>query len=140
VPFPIELVFPERVFGVIHKMVLFAVNAFEGMWARFSFLCFELGGIHFTVPFAALDQVSIVLKFVRSAAFLAFGPICLVSKRCVFPFLAVVVLGDTWVHGSISDSSNMLTKVEGPVYDSFDFGTVLGVPDVDPDNRHIQIF
>jgi len=140
VPFSIELVFPEGAFGIIHKMVLFAVNAFEGVWAWFSFLCFELGGIRFTIPFAVPGQVSVVLEFVGSAAFLAFGPMYSASKCCVSPFPAVVALGNTWVHGSASDSGDVLTKVEGSVHDGFGFGAILGVPDVDPDNCHVQIF
>ena len=121
-------------------MVFFAVNAFEGVWAWFIFLCFKSGGICFIVPFATPSQVSVVFEFVGASTLLAFSPVCSASKRCVSPFPAVVALGNAWVHGGASDRGDVPTKVEGPVYDGFGFGSVLRVPDVDPDDHHVQVF
>jgi len=140
VPFPVELVFPERAFGVIREMVFFAVNAFEGVWAWFTFLCFESGGICFIVPFTTPSQVSVVFEFVGASTLLAFSPVHSASKHCVFPFPAVVALGNAWVYGGASDRGDVPTKVEGPVYDGFGFGPILRVPDVNPDDCHVRVF
>jgi len=71
---------------------------------------------------------------------LAFGSMGTTSKGCVIPLPAVVILGDARVHGGISNCNYVLPKVEGSVDEGFSFGTVLRVPNVDPDNRHIRVF
>jgi len=62
------------------------------------------------------------------------------GEGCMAPFLAIVALWNTWIHGGTSNSSYVLPKVEGSVDEGFSFGTVLRVPDVNPYDRHVRVF
>ena len=50
-----------------------------------------------------------------------------------------MVLENTRVHVSCSYSGNMSTEIEGVVNKEFCLGTILGVPNVKPDNSHIRL-
>ena len=55
------------------------------------------------------------------------------------PFPTVVALGDARVHVSCSYGGDMSTKVEGMVNKEFSLRTILGVPNVEPDNGYIRL-
>jgi len=54
------------------------------------------------------------------------------------PLLAVFTLGNAWIHVSIPNSSNILANIEVLVNEFLSFTTTLDVPNVYPDNRHVQ--
>jgi len=54
------------------------------------------------------------------------------------PLPAVFILGNAWIHVSTPNSSNILANIEALVNESFSFAFALDVPNVYPDNRHVQ--
>jgi len=115
-------------------VVLFVVNVFEIVRAWFALFCFKSGRIHFKVSFAAPGQVSVVFELVGTTAFLAFGTMGTAGKGGVTPLPAVAALENTRVHGGASDGGNVSSEVEGLINDGFGLGTILRIPDVDPDD------
>ena len=47
-------------------------------------------------------------------------------------------LENSWTHVSSTDYSNIATNVEVSVYQSFNFCTILGISDVNPDDHHVR--
>ena len=52
--------------------------------------------------------------------------------------LAILALRDTRVHVSSTDSSYVLVYVEASVDQILSFGTILGVPYVNPNDSHVR--
>ena len=54
------------------------------------------------------------------------------------PLPAVVALRDSRVHVGGSDGGNVPAKVEGMIYQQLCFGFILRIPDVKPDDGHVE--
>jgi len=138
-PLSVEAVFPVGAGGIISEMVVLAVDTFEFVRTWFTLFCFESGRVGFFIGLAAPGHISVVFQFVGATTFLAFRSVGTAGKCYIAPFPTVIALGDPWVHGSAFYGSDVFSKVEGPIDDGFGFGTILGVPDVDPYNGHVRV-
>ena len=67
----------------------------------------------------------------------AFGLLDTTNTGCVSPFPAIFALQDIWIHIYSTYSSNKASNIEVSVDNCLSFGTVLCIPDFDPDYSHI---
>ena len=68
----------------------------------------------------------------RTIALDAFGALYSAQESGVFPFSAVLALGDFWVHVRSPNGSNVLSHVEAPVDEHLGISPALNVLYVDP--------
>jgi len=61
-------------------------------------------------------------------------------KGCVFLFLAILTLGNSRVYIGILYYDNIVLYVKALINKSFGGYTILGVPNVDPNNSHVQFW
>jgi len=128
-----------RTAGTVHLIVLFTVDTFEDMKTRLTFLCSELWRFWIYVFFAVPHFLPVVLSVVRSIAFRASRCIQLACKHWVALFLTALILWNSWVHIGTMNGSIILSYIETWVDDKFGNGTVLWVPNVDPDYSWIRV-
>jgi len=114
-PLAVEPVLPKWTLITISLVFAFVVDAFEQMRAWFTFCSFEPWRIDFEIGFATPCHVSMMFKFVGAITYLASCSMCSAGKGSVFPLLVVLVLRDTRIYGSASDSGNVATYVEAPI-------------------------
>ena len=88
--------------------------------------------------FAAPSKLSVILGFVRAIALDAFGALYSAQESDVFPFPAVLVLGDSWVHIHSPNDSDVLSYVEAPIDEHLGIGPALNIPYVDPYYGHVR--
>jgi len=62
------------------------------------------------------------------------------DEGCVALLPVVAILRNARVHGGASYCGYVAPEVERPVNKGFSFGAVLGVLDIDPDDRHVRVF
>jgi len=120
-------------------MIFLTVGAFEWVRTWFALLGLESQRICFFVGFVILCKVTIMFGFMRTIVFSIFGPLNSTWKDNIFSLLAVLTLGNTRVHVYTSNSGNMASYIKAPVNQSFCFTTTLDIPDVHPNNSHIQL-
>ena len=80
-----------------------------------------------------------MFRFVRTTAFNTFCFLNSAQKDRIFLLLAVFVLEDTRVHFYTFNGSDIASYVEAPVDQSFHLTTTLDIPDVHPNNGHVQL-
>ena len=78
-----------------------------------------------------------VFYSVWSATFLALSVLSVTCMGWMSPAPAVVILGNPRMHSSPLDYSCMMPKVEEAVNKGLALGTLLRVPDVNPNHRHV---
>jgi len=66
-----------------------------------------------------------------------FGTLNMTNSHSVSPFPAVFTLQDTWVYICTMYCSDETSHIKASVDDRFGFGTVLSIPNIDPNNGHI---
>jgi len=66
-----------------------------------------------------------------------FGPLNATNSCHVTLFLAILTLQDSRVHIYTMYCSNKASYIEASIDDFLHVGTILHVPNVDPDNSHI---
>jgi len=74
------------------------------MWLWFALLSFESWGLCFLICFATPHKLAIVLRLVGTIVLDAFCLLDSAQKCQMFPFSAVLILGNALVHIGISDS------------------------------------
>ena len=63
-----------------------------------------------------------------------------IGEGSVVPFPAVFALRDARIHVSTSNCGNMLTYIKSSVNLTLGFSTILGVPNVNPDDSHVRFW
>ena len=81
--------------------------------------------------------MTMVNCLMRTIALDIFGTLNTTNSHSVFPFPAVFTLWDIWVYICTMYYNNETSYIEVSVDDRFGFGTVLSVPNIDPNNGHI---
>ena len=81
--------------------------------------------------------MTMVNCLMRTIALDIFGTLNITNSHSVFPFPAVFTLWDIWVYICTMYYNNETSYIEVSVDDRFGFGTVLSVPNIDPNNGHI---
>ena len=137
-PLPVEMVSPEGACIWVSLMTTIVVQAFECVGAEFSFLCFQSRKVDLIVCFAALSKFSVVLWLVRAITLNTFGALYSVQESGVAPFLAVLALGNSWVHVCSLDSNNVLSNIKAPVNEHLGIHSTLDVPNIDPYDGYIR--
>ena len=102
------------------------------------FFCFKSRRICFFICFAAPSKFLVIFWLVRTIALDILRFLDSVGKYCMTPLPAVFTLGNAWIHVSIPNSSNILANIEASVNESLSFTSALDIPNVYPDNRHVQ--
>jgi len=75
-PFFVEAIVPEQTSGVrVCLVVALAVDAFEGVGARFALFGFKMRKVSLEVSFAVLGEVTMMFCFMGAIAFQALSPL-----------------------------------------------------------------
>jgi len=61
------------------------------------------------------------------------------QKGGVSPLPAILVLGNSRIHIRTSNCDDVIAHIEAPVNEKFSVFSTLNIPDVDPNNGHIQL-
>jgi len=77
---------------------------------------------------------------VRPIALDTLGPLDVTNTCCMSPLPTVLTLQDIWVHISTTYCSNKTSHIETSIDDSFGLGTILSIPDVNPDDGHVRFW
>ena len=107
VPIMVEPVFPEWAQIAIYLIITFAIDILKAMWIGFAFGDFKLERIGFEICFVVLCYISVVFNLMGTVVFLIFGLINVIYKCGVFLLPPILALGNTRIHVSVSDSSNI---------------------------------
>ena len=137
-PFPVEVMFPERAMDRIGLMVSPTIRALEQVRAQFTFLCFKLGRVSFFIRFTILSEFVIVFQFMEAIALDTFGPLYSAWEGQMSPSPTIFTLENTEISVSASNCSNETSDVEAPIDKVLGFHTTLSIPYVDPYNSHVQ--
>jgi len=73
----------------------------------------------------------------KTIALDTFGTLNTTNFHSVSPFPVVFILQNTWVYICTIYHSNETSHIEVLVDDRFGFGTILSVPNINPNNGHI---
>ena len=65
-------------------------------------------------------------------------PLNATNSCCVILFPTILALWNFWIHVGSSDSSDKASYIEVSVDDFFCVSTTLRVPDIDPDDGHVE--
>jgi len=96
-------------------VLFFAINTLKSMRVQFVFLSLESRGVIFEIYLTTSCYLSIVLNFMRSIIFDSFRSVSVVYKSHVFPFSAILTLGNVWVHICSSNSYNVMSDIKASV-------------------------
>jgi len=121
-------------------VVSFAIGALEGMRVWFALLGFKPGRINFGVSFTTLTEFPTMFRFVRPVALNVFGSLNSTRKGGVTPLPANFTLGDSRIHVCFSDRSDMIAHVEAPINKEFSILPALHVPNIYPNDGHVQFW
>jgi len=80
----------------------------------------------------------VILRLVRAIMPDAFGALYSARESGMFPFPAVLALGDSWVHVCSLDGSDVLSYVKAPVDEHLGVGPALDIPYIDPYNGYVR--
>ena len=69
----------------------------------------------------------------------AFGVLYSARESGVFPFLAILTLGNPWVHVCSPYSSDVLSYIEAPIDEHLGVGSALDIPYIDPYDGHVGL-
>ena len=81
--------------------------------------------------------MTIVDCLMGTIALNTFGPLDTTNTCYMPPFPTVFTLQDTWVHICTTYYSNETSHVKLLVNDQFGLGTILCVPDINPNDGHV---
>ena len=138
IPLFVETVTSIRISIVVCLIVSFAADTLEGMRARLTFLCSKPWRVWLIVFFAAPCLLPVMFGVMRSIAFDTSGHMWLATECWVALFPTVLTLWNSGVHICTIDSSDVTTNIELSVDDCLSFGSILWIPDIDPNNSHIR--
>ena len=118
---------------------LFAVNIFERMRTKLTFLCSKPWWINISVFFVVPCSLSMMLSLVRSIAFDISEHMWSIPKDWMFLSPTVFTLWNTRICTSIMYSDNKSSYVKMIIDNWLSFGSRLWIPDIDPDNSWIRV-
>ena len=75
----------------------------------------QSGRVSFGISFTTPAEFPVVLRFVRTITFNAFGPLDSTQESGVAPFPAILALGDSRIHICSFNHSNVIAHVETSV-------------------------
>jgi len=101
--------------GTNIRMIIFAIQAFEAVRARFTLFGFKFGWTSLKVCFIAPSKVFVVFNFVEAIVFDTSQTLSIACKCGVFPFSVVFVLGNSWVYVHFTDNSDVIANIEASV-------------------------
>ena len=81
---------------------------------------------------------SVILKFMETIVFLAFGTMCIASKSGMTSLPTTLTLRNARVHVGSSNNSNMMTYIETFINKIFHFHTILRTPNVNLYNSYVR--
>ena len=120
-------------------MVTFAVNIFERMRIKLTFLCSKPCWINISVFFVISYFLPMILSLIRSIIFDTSGHMRLTFKDWMFLSPIVFTLWNTSICTSTIYSSNKLFYVETIIDDWLSFESRLWIPDIDSDDSWIRV-
>ena len=103
-------------------------------------LHFKSRRVDFVVCFVVLYIFAMINSLMWAIALYAFCPLNSVYAYRVALLLAILALGNTWVHICISNCSNKSSNVKSSVNKGFGLGTTLSIPNINPDYYHIWLW
>ena len=118
---------------MISSMVTLAVQTLESVRTRCTSCSSLSRRVGLSVSLATSSQQSVVLNSVRTTTLLTLSALSATGMCWVTPAPAIVTLNNPRVHSSPPDCSSMMSNVECLVNESLTFGTLLRVPNVNPD-------
>ena len=114
------------------------INALERIQARFAFFCFKSREVSLEIHFITPCYLSIVLYLMKAVIFDIFSSIHLTSKCYMTSFLTILILRNTWIYISFLNCRDVTFYIEVSVDKVFYLWTILKIPDINLDYRHIR--
>jgi len=99
-----------------------------GAW--FILLGFQSWWVDLGICLATPTEFSMVIRFVRTVAFDAFGTLDSTQKCCMSPFPAVFALRNTRVHVGSPNGRDVVANIKAPIDKRFYVIATLDVPDI----------
>jgi len=125
--FLVELMFSERICITICLVFTFAINTFEHIQIRLSFLGFKSRWVSLKVCLIIPCYFFIVFNFVRTIAFDTFRTMSMAHKSHVLLFPARIALWDARVHIHATNCCNVTANVETSVNKILSLGITLRI-------------
>lgn len=95
--------------------------------------------VGFKVCLIASDEVLVVFNLVGFIAFDVFRFLSSAYKSHMFPFLAVLVLGDAKIHTGSTNGGNMAFYIKATVNEGFSYWPILEVLDININNSQVRL-
>jgi len=112
IPLLVKAMAPKWTLVVISRMVTLVVQTLESVRTGCSSCSSLSRRVRLGIGLAIPSQQSVVLNSMRTTTFLTLSTLSAAGMCWVFPVPAIVTLGNLWVHGSPSDCSCVMSKVE----------------------------
>ena len=139
IPFFVEVVLPKWILHQVNNMGTLAVEILKWIRAWLTLLCFKSRWVDLSVSFAIPGKFPMIIGTMGTIALSAFRSLNVTDSCWVTPLLAIFTLRDARVHVGTFHCSNNVSDIESSVDDFSSVATILVVPNIDPDNCHIQL-
>ena len=136
-PLSIEPISPEWTQVGVGLVITSAVWTFKSVRAWLSFLHFKSGWVKLLICFVAPSEFVVVFWFVRTVTFDTLGSLNLVWKHSMTPFLAILALGNFWIHVGSLNCHNVFANIETSVDKYLGFAAALNILYVYPDDKYV---
>ena len=111
-PLLVKVMALEGTLVVVSRVITLAIQTFESVRTRrTSYSCLSRR-IRLRIGLIIPSQQSVVLNSMRTTTFLTFSALSMTGMCRMFPVLAIVILGYSRVHSSLSDCSSMMPKIK----------------------------
>ena len=121
-------------------MITLAVDTFKCIRAQFTLLGFEARRVHLKVCLATPGEMTIVFNLVQSITLDVPRALEATSEGGMSPLSVVLALQDSRIHIHTSNGSNITTNIKASIDECFGQRTTLRIPDVNPNNSHVQFW
>jgi len=137
-PLLVKAMAPEGTLVFISRVISLAVQTLESVRARCTSCSCLPRRVRLEIGLATPSQQSVVLNSMRTTTFLTFSALSVTGMCWMSPAPTIVTLSNPRVHSSPLDCSCVMLKVKWAVNESLTFGTLLRVPNINPDNKHVR--
>ena len=132
-PLLVKVVTPKGTLVIISRVVIPAVQTLESVRAGCTSCSSLSRRVRLAIGLATPSQEPIVLNSMRTITFLTLSILSVTGMCWVSPVPTIVTLSNSRVHSSPLDCSSKVPKVKRAVNEGLTFGTLLRVPNINPD-------
>ena len=121
-------------------MFTLAVDIFESIYTRFTFLSFKSKRVNFNTSFITPCYLSIAFDFVRFIILDAYRLIYMTCENHMISLPTILVLKNSRIYIHLLNNYNVMSNVETSIDEFFSFGSILRVLNVHPYNCYVQFW